>query len=74
MLDDVDYLGTDAVKPHSEGEYQGKLDDDQLAFVKNLLAHTPEDTLIVMVMHIPLTTYLGPSDPANNLTNRGELF
>ena len=74
MLDDVDYLGADPTKPRGAGGYQGKLDVDQLAFVKNVLAHTPEDTLIVIVMHIPMRNYLDPKDPANNLVNRSELF
>ena len=74
MLDDVDYLGADPAKPNGQGKYQGKLDDDQLAFVKNVLALTPGDTLIVIVMHIPLRTYLDPKDPSVNLVNRKELF
>ncbi len=74
MLDDVDYLGTDAKKPHGAGGYHGKLDDDQLAFIENVLAHTPAKTLIVIVMHVPLKTYLDPADPSVNLVNRKEFF
>ncbi|MGO9741712.1 MAG: calcineurin-like phosphoesterase C-terminal domain-containing protein [Roseiarcus sp.] len=74
MLDDVDYLGTDPKKPHGAGDYHGKLDDDQLAFIENVLAHTPAETLIVIVMHIPLKTYLDPADPSVNLVNRKEFF
>ena len=58
MLDDVDYLGTDKTKPHGEGVYEGRLDATQLEFVRNVLTHTPPDTLIVMVLHIPLRTYM----------------
>ena len=39
-----------------------------------MLALTPEDTLIVIVMHIPLRTYLDLKDPSVNLVNRKELF
>ena len=74
MLDDVDYLGTDPTKPHGAGKYQGKFDADQLAFIKAVLDHTPEDRLIVLVMHIPMRTYLDPKDPAQNLVNLKELF
>jgi hypothetical protein len=74
MLDDVDYLGADATKPHGAGKYQGKIDAAQLEFVRNVLAHAPPETLIVLVLHIPLRTDLDPADPANNLTNRDALF
>ena len=47
MLDDVDYLGPDAVKPHMAGKYQGRLDAPQLEFIRNVLAQTPQDKLIV---------------------------
>ena len=71
MLDDVDYLGPDRTKPHDAGKYQGKLDDAQLDFVRNLLAHVPDDKLVVVTLHIPLKTYQG-DDAAENLTNRAE--
>ena len=74
MLDDVDYLGVDKSKPRGAGKYQGRLDAPQLDFVRNILAHTPPDALIVLVTHIPFRTYLDPADPANNLTNRDALF
>ena len=41
-------------KPHGAGKYEGRIDAAQLDFVRNVLAHTPQDVLIVMVMHIPL--------------------
>ena len=74
MLDDVDYLGADKTKAHSAGKYQGRLDAPQLEFVRDVIAHTPPDALIVLVTHIPLRNYLDPADPANNLTNRDALF
>jgi hypothetical protein len=58
MLDDVNYLGADKTKPHSAGVYEGRLDAPQLTFVKNVLAQTPPDKLIVIVLHIPLRNYL----------------
>jgi len=39
--------------PHRRG-YKGHLRDRQLQFVKNLVAHIPEDELIIVCTHIPL--------------------
>jgi 3',5'-cyclic AMP phosphodiesterase CpdA len=73
MLDDVDYLGPDPAKPRGSGKYEGRLDDAQLDFVRNVLAKTPPETLVVAVLHIPIRTYLG-SEPYQNLVNREALF
>ena len=45
MLDDVNYLGPDPHKVGGGGKYEGRLDEGQLEFVRNVLAHTPDDTL-----------------------------
>ncbi len=74
MLDDVDYLGPDPGKPGGSGKYRGRLDDRQLAFVRNLLAHVPADRLVVAALHIPLRTDLDPADRAQNLTNAREFL
>jgi C terminal of Calcineurin-like phosphoesterase/N terminal of Calcineurin-like phosphoesterase len=74
MLDDVDYRGADPSRPHGAGKYEGRLDATQLAFIANVLAATPPEKMIVLVMHIPLRNDLDAEDPANNLTNRKELF
>ena len=73
MLDDVDYLGPDPTKPRGSGKYEGRLDEAQLEFVRNVLAHTPDDTLVVAVMHIPVRTYLG-GEPYQNLVNKDAFF
>ena len=73
MLDDVDYLGFDPLKPGGGGKYEGRLDDGQLEFVRNVLKHTPDDTLIVIVMHIPIRTFLD-NEPYQNLQNREAFF
>ena len=73
MLDDVNYLGPDPAKPRGAGKYEGRLDEAQLAFVRNVLAHTPDDTLIVVVMHIPIRTFLD-DEPYQNLQNREAFF
>ncbi len=76
MLDDVDYLGTDKTRPHGEGVYEGRLDATQLEFVRNVLTHTPPETLIVMVLHIPLRTYMDMPVHASSIekASRDELF
>jgi hypothetical protein len=73
MLDDVDYLGPDPAKPRSSGKYEGRLDEAQLEFVRGVLAKTPQDTLVVAVLHIPIRTYLG-AEPYQNLANKEALF
>jgi hypothetical protein len=73
MLDNVEYLGA---RPRGTGEdcrYQGRFGERQLAFVANVLRQTPADRLVVAAMHIPLATYLDPTDPASN-TADGSAF
>ena len=73
MLDDVNYLGFDPRKVGGGGKYEGRFDEGQLEFVRNVLAHTPDDTLIVMVMHIPINTFLD-NEPYQNLQDRDAFF
>ena len=73
MLDDVDYLGADPAKPKLGGKYEGRLDEGQLEFVRNVLAHTPDDTLIIVVLHIPMRTAVG-DERWQNLVNKEALF
>lgn len=74
MLDNVDYLGADPEKPGKPGKYRGFLSADQLTFVAALLKETPADRLIVLVMHIPLSTYLDPANPSMNTINAADLL
>ena len=73
MLDNVDYLGIDPGKPRGAGKYEGRLDEAQLEFARNVLAQTPDDALVVAVMHIPIRTYLG-AEPWQNLVNKDAFF
>ncbi|RBP11971.1 calcineurin-like phosphoesterase family protein [Roseiarcus fermentans] len=73
MLDNVDYLGPDPTKPRGSGKYEGRFDAAQLDFVRDLLAHTPPETLIVAVMHIPLRTFLG-TEAYQNTANMAAFF
>ncbi|MFI5016195.1 MAG: calcineurin-like phosphoesterase C-terminal domain-containing protein, partial [Hyphomicrobiales bacterium] len=74
MLDNVDYLGGDPSKPRAGGKYEGRLDDQQLTFIANLLKEIAADKLVVIGMHIPLTTYLDLKDPAVQTVNRAALL
>ena len=74
MLDDVDYIGADKTRPHGAGKYEGRIDAAQLEFIRNVLAHTPDDVLIVIVMHIPIVSYLDPENAFDRLNNREALF
>jgi 3',5'-cyclic AMP phosphodiesterase CpdA len=74
MLDNVDYLGADPKKPKLDGKYEGRIDDRQLAFIGNLLKEIPTGKLLVMGMHIPLRTYLGPDVPDVTTVNRKALL
>ena len=74
MLDDVDYLGHDPARPRGAGKYEGRLDDAQLTFVREVLARTPAETLIVIVMHIPLVNVIDPNETYDRLINKDALF
>ena len=68
LLDNVEYLGTDPTKPNGSGKYQGRFGPEQLAFVRNVLAQVPRDSLVVISHHIPLRTLTG-SDAATANTD-----
>jgi hypothetical protein len=52
VLDDVTWVGASGDQP---GRYYGGLGEKQMRFIKNDLALIPEDQLVVLMMHIPLT-------------------
>ena len=59
VLDDVEWGRT-----NSKGKktYAGGLSEEQLTFIENDLALVPEEKLIMLMMHIPLTTMENRSD------------
>ncbi len=63
ILDNVDYLGTDPSKPNGFGKYRGFFGEQQIGFIRNVLANVPQEQLVVFSFHIPLRTLVGP-DPA----------
>jgi hypothetical protein len=74
MLDNVDYLGHDPAQPKGAGKYEGRIDATQLEFIKQTLAHTPAETLIVIVMHIPIVNVIDPQENYDRLVNAQALF
>lgn len=54
--------------------YRGMLGTRQLKFVANLLANVPRDQLVVLSMHIPLTSHEDPDSPADNTSDRDRLL
>ncbi len=73
MLDNVDYHGTDPAKPNAAGKYRGFFNARQLAFVRNVLANVPPDSLVVACFHIPLRTVVG-SDPSFAAENAADFL
>ncbi|MCP5517091.1 MAG: calcineurin-like phosphoesterase C-terminal domain-containing protein [Verrucomicrobiales bacterium] len=61
VLDNVQWGGA---KPAGTGKYTAGLGEDQLVFIENLLAHVPEDRLVLFMMHIPIM----------NMADRERLF
>jgi hypothetical protein len=57
VLDDVEWFipGPDDDGKEAKGAYRGGLGDKQMAFIRNDLAMIPQDQLVVLMMHIPLT-------------------
>ena len=54
--------------PWPNGKYRGRFGPTQLAFVRNVLSHTPTDSLVVICHHIPLHTLQSP-EPADTNTD-----
>ena len=73
LLDNVDYLGTDPARPLAAGHYRGRFGPRQLAFIRNVLAHVPRDSLVVLAFHIPLHT-LQSAEPANVNTDTADFL
>ena len=54
VLDNVEYLGTDPSRQLAAGHYRGRFGPRQMAFIRNVLARVPRDSLVVVSHHIPL--------------------
>ncbi|GJD62249.1 calcineurin-like phosphoesterase C-terminal domain-containing protein [Methylobacterium frigidaeris] len=74
MLDNVNYLGPHTATAGRGGRYEGRIGERQLAFVENLLTRSPTDRLVVVAMHIPLASDLGPDEPGISTVDRAQLL
>ena len=54
--------------------YQGAIGEQQMRFVRNLLAHISPDDLVVVSMHIPLLGFENPDDPAGRTADHHALM
>jgi predicted phosphohydrolase len=57
----------------SRNNYIGRIDKQQLRWIKNYLQYVPDDRLIVIAMHIPFYSFAEPGE-RSNVTNRDEFF
>jgi len=71
VLDNIVWGGA---KPEGSGSYTGGLDQDQLDFVKHDLAQVPEEKLVVLMMHIPLTGVANREDLYRLIEHRPYTF
>lgn len=68
ILDNVEYFG------RADGRYRGHFGREQLQFVRNVLAHVPRESLVVLSMHIPLRCHLDPGNPADTTADYQDLL
>ena len=73
MLDNVHYFGHNPGMPDS-GRYCGRIGEQQLQFVRNVLANVPLEQLVVVSLHIPLRNYQNPSSAADNTIDHRALL
>ena len=73
LLDNVYYFGRGAASTHSRS-YIGRIGEDQLQFVRNVLTHIKRDQLVVVSMHIPLVSHQDAANPSDNTSDRRALL
>lgn len=78
ILDDVLYHGTDSAegpnKVRGQGSYEGRITEPQLKWLAQDLALVGKDRLVLVAMHIPLTSYNDPQAARAHVINRQALF
>ena len=76
VLDNVLYgerVAPTVENPTGRGGYLGRLDDRQMAWLANEIAHIPPSKLVFLGMHIPLMGSAGPADRIHT-ENGGEIL
>jgi hypothetical protein len=54
--------------------YNGRITDQQITWLTNLLALTPPDRMVVLSHHIPLVSFADPSNTQHQTDNATELY
>lgn len=86
-IGDVHFVGLDNVRypcngvdPHpfcsvdKRSTYNGVISGRQLQWLRNDLAHVPEDKLIVLIAHIPFVSFTDPDSAKHQTDNLHELY
>ncbi len=71
---DVAFIGLKNVYFSPDGKYKGHFTEAQIAFVKNYLAHVPNDKLVVLLMHIPIVICDNRTEIFQLIQNRPHTF
>lgn len=54
--------------------YNGRVPDEQMRWLENLLALTPEETLIVFASHIPFVSFVDPASAKHQTDNLEDIY
>ncbi|GAA3712704.1 calcineurin-like phosphoesterase family protein [Zhihengliuella alba] len=61
-------------QPAAKGDYTGSLDERQLEWLRNDIANTPEDKLIVLAAHIPLLDFADQGSSKHQVAQVKEIY
>lgn len=73
LLNNVEFLEPARVPKGGRG-YLGRIGEDQLHFVRNVLRHVPRNQLVAVSMHIPLVSFEDPLSAPDNTADRHQLL
>ncbi len=66
--------GRDACVDPERTTYNGRITDQQMAWIENTLAFVPEDRLIVLTTHIPLVSFIDSNTGRHQTDNLADLI
>lgn len=58
----------------AQPRYNGRIPDQQVQWLANLLEHLPEDRLVVLAHHIPMVSFVDSHSPVHQTDNAAELY
>jgi hypothetical protein len=73
LLNNVDYFGCRAATAGGRA-YRGRIGNNQLQFVANVLRNVSPEALVVVSMHIPLASFDDPDSASDSTVDRGALL